>query len=311
MNMGKPRISVIVITYNQENLIGRALDSVLCQSELVCEIIVSDDCSKDKTWEVIHNYKVQHPALIKPFRNEHNLGIFGNLESTWSKPTGDIIIYLAGDDIICYGLFEEINKLIIRENIDFTQGSFCLYTDTKSISTNGKERIQSNHIISKGFDAKSLKIRGLIGSSRGILFSRELFKRFKHVEKDLGICTDGIYDMQVQLFSDKNYYTKFIGAIYYSGIGISSITPHIEGLKSLVLLYDEFYNTIDFTKKDKFYILYKKASFSFFIEPSFKDFIKTWKYYFISINIHYGINIIPIGKLLLKMVIAAFKRIIK
>ena len=99
----KPRHTIIVITFNQEGLIGRALDSILNQKEFIYEIIIFDDCSTDKTWMVIQEYKNKYPSIIKPFRNPINLGIFGNIESTWAKASGDIIWYLSGDDEFCNG----------------------------------------------------------------------------------------------------------------------------------------------------------------------------------------------------------------
>ena len=52
-----PRISVVIITYKQQDLISRAIDSVLCQKEYgLKEIVISDDCSPDNTWSVLNNY---------------------------------------------------------------------------------------------------------------------------------------------------------------------------------------------------------------------------------------------------------------
>lgn len=306
MSESLPKISIVILTYNQEAFIRRALDSVLRQKEWVYEIIVCDDCSEDNNWNIITEYANKYPRLIKPFRNEKNLGIFGNQENSWSLPTGDLIIYLAGDDAICDGLFKEIYKFIRKENIDYTKGSFCLYSDSKIVMPDGTERLRSNRMIMNGYDAKSLKIRGLVGSSRGIFYSKELVKRFKPVSKNIGIYTDGLYDIQVQLFSDKNYYTDFIGAIYYEGIGIASRTPSSESKKSLLLLYNELYNTIDFTKNDKFYLLFKKESLLYFMEPSVKKFINTWRYYMRSLNINFGLNFGADSKLLLKMILTFF-----
>ena len=48
------RINILLITYNQENLIRRTLDSILCQKEIgINNIVVNDDCSKDNTWEIL------------------------------------------------------------------------------------------------------------------------------------------------------------------------------------------------------------------------------------------------------------------
>ena len=88
---GIPRISVLVITYNQEDVISRAIDSLLLQRDYIYEICVSDDCSKDRTWDILQDYSAKHPGLFVLNRNDPNVGIFENIEKTWTMPTGDII----------------------------------------------------------------------------------------------------------------------------------------------------------------------------------------------------------------------------
>ena len=57
--------SIILITYNQEGCVRRALDSILAQRSYIYEVVVSDDCSTDKTWEIIVDYSLRFPELIK------------------------------------------------------------------------------------------------------------------------------------------------------------------------------------------------------------------------------------------------------
>lgn len=60
-----PRVSVSVITYNQRDLIGRALNSVLMQrTTFPFEIIVGDDCSTDGTQDILRQYAARHPDII-------------------------------------------------------------------------------------------------------------------------------------------------------------------------------------------------------------------------------------------------------
>ncbi len=55
--MNKPQVSVIIITYNQENYIKETLDGVLNQLvNFEYEIVIGDDCSKDRTREILNKY---------------------------------------------------------------------------------------------------------------------------------------------------------------------------------------------------------------------------------------------------------------
>ena len=48
-----PKISVLMITYNQEKIVRRALDSLIAQKDYLYEICINDDCSTDNTFQVI------------------------------------------------------------------------------------------------------------------------------------------------------------------------------------------------------------------------------------------------------------------
>ena len=61
-----PAVSVSIITYNQRDLIGRAIDSVLAQRvNFDYEIIIGDDCSDDGTQDILREYQRRHPDKIQ------------------------------------------------------------------------------------------------------------------------------------------------------------------------------------------------------------------------------------------------------
>lgn len=64
-----PLISVVIPAYNRANTIRRCLDSVLSQTLSPLEVIVVDDCSKDKTAEVVQSYSDPRVRLITLTRN--------------------------------------------------------------------------------------------------------------------------------------------------------------------------------------------------------------------------------------------------
>ena len=70
----KPLITFLVYSYNQENNIRKALDGALSQTYSPLEIIVSDDCSSDKTFDIIKEvtdaYQGPHKLIVN--RNEKN-----------------------------------------------------------------------------------------------------------------------------------------------------------------------------------------------------------------------------------------------
>ena len=284
-----PKISILVITYNQGKIINRALDSILRQKEYVYEIIIGDDCSTDNNWEVINHYAKQYSDLVKPIRNKQNLGIFGNMENLYDKPTGDIVFWLSGDDEFCDGLFFEAIKLINNYNIDYKNELFCLYFDYKIVWSDNTSRIYRNNIIKKGFDPVSLKLRACI-SNRTTGYSVHILNKFSPVRKDIGIYADGLQDIQLQLNSIYNYYSSFVGSIYHAGIGVSYVTPPIEHFQSRLALYNELEQIIEWRPKDRMYLRYKKEKVLLYIKPSIKQMIIMMSYYFRAIDCKYGVK---------------------
>mgnify|MGYP004632438905 CR=1 FL=1 len=91
----KPKVSVVLITYNQQDYVGKTIESVLNQSYQNFEIIIADDSSTDETAKVIKSYKDKR---IKYVKTDYNIGINGNLNLAVSKASCDIVALISGDD---------------------------------------------------------------------------------------------------------------------------------------------------------------------------------------------------------------------
>lgn len=96
-----PKASVLLLTFNQKLYIKDALNSILSQDYENLEIIVSDDQSKDGTWEIIQQIIADHPRRKQVIlnKNEKNMGVVGNYNKAFSLSSGDVIFTAAGDDI--------------------------------------------------------------------------------------------------------------------------------------------------------------------------------------------------------------------
>jgi len=290
-----PKISILLITYNQEKLIGRAIDSILLQKEWVYEIIISDDCSTDNNWQVITQYTQKYPNLIKSYRNKTNLGIFENVESLYSKPTGDMVFWLAGDDTFCDGLFVNAIEIINQNDIDYKNELFCIYFDHKRIFTDGSSYIHSNKMILKNFNPISLSIRQLI-NNRAAGYSVNILKKMFPVRKDIGIYADGLIDIQLQMFATHNYYAPFVGNIYYVGIGVSVNTSSNDHYKSILQFYKELRCYVDLNPKDEYYLRFCEEKVLLF-PLSWRRSTKTLLFYLKSINVQFGLRGLQFSKI--------------
>ena len=91
-------VSVAMCTYNGALYLSKQLESIICQTKRVDEIIICDDGSKDQTCVIITAFIKQNPQ-IKFQRNKLNLGFVRNFEQAISLCSGDIIFLADQDDI--------------------------------------------------------------------------------------------------------------------------------------------------------------------------------------------------------------------
>lgn len=92
-------LSVLVITYNQENFISQTLDSILSQRHgYGYEIVIGEDCSTDGTRKIVEEYAAKYPDVIRPVYNSPNKGLIRNYFETLALCKGKYIMECAGDD---------------------------------------------------------------------------------------------------------------------------------------------------------------------------------------------------------------------
>ena len=277
------KIVVYVISYNQEDTIARALDSVLFQKEWgLHKIIISDDCSKDRTWDIVCDYQSRYPDIVEPHRNKQNLGIYGNIAVVESLlPDSDLYCPLAGDDTYCDGYFESVQKLIKEKQIDVSE-PVGIYSDWKSVKTDGTETIYKQNTILLGYPLFSLKIRGFI-CGRSLMITSKVREAYGPMVLDRGLnLAESNYDAQPHLHIKKAYYFPQVTTTYYRGGGISSrlsvgksdyaTTQAIEAWKYMI----EHYIT---EKRDLYYANYEIQKATFFLHPTWKGYFKMMENY--------------------------------
>lgn len=122
-----PKVSVMIPTYNQEAYITQAVESVLMQDYENIEIIVADDCSTDRTGEIVQKYLTD--KRLKYVRNSKNLGRVKNYHNTlYVHTTGDWVINLDGDDYYTDKTFISriVKTILSRKGIVCFFGGKCL-----------------------------------------------------------------------------------------------------------------------------------------------------------------------------------------
>ena len=98
----RPKISIMVVTYNHERYIAPALDSILMQQrDFAIEVNVIDDASTDGTQAIVRSYQERYPAVVHCFFNARNVGHVATQLNTvrgFRTLRGEYFALLEGDD---------------------------------------------------------------------------------------------------------------------------------------------------------------------------------------------------------------------
>ncbi|MGL4391950.1 MAG: glycosyltransferase family 2 protein [Fusobacteriaceae bacterium] len=108
-----PEISIVIPTYNRDILLKEALDSALFQNKIKMsyEIIVVEDCG-DKNTKIEKLFETYNDGKISYYKNQKNLGLFGNWNRTIELARGKWICMLNDDDLLLPNFLEEISVRI-------------------------------------------------------------------------------------------------------------------------------------------------------------------------------------------------------
>ena len=156
-----PLISITMATYNGEKYLEEQLKSIFQQSYPNIEVIVSDDCSQDKTVEILDRFSKSNN--LHYFVNIENLGFVKNFEKVVSLCTGDYNALADQDDIWLPKKLE-----ILKENIG---DNTLIFSDALICDENGIViSLSQNNVISKIDEA--------LPSENNKVFTRLLYSNF-------------------------------------------------------------------------------------------------------------------------------------
>lgn len=147
--MAHPRFSIVIPTYNREDLVGYTIQSGLKQTFGDFEIIVCDNCSTDDTAKVVQQYK---DARVKYVRTPRHMVIADNWEFGRSHASGDLIIMLGDDDALLSSALERFAAAATHHEADFL---FCRTVEYRDFGFPGMGR---NRLDCPPFAGSSRKI---------------------------------------------------------------------------------------------------------------------------------------------------------
>lgn len=174
----KKLVSYCLFTYNQEKYIKASIEGALLQTYSPLEIIISDDCSTDSTFQIIQetikDYSGPHKIIVN--QNKKNLGIGGHVSKVcYSVAKGEYFVLLAGDDIS------------MKSHVQHAVDTIEKYTNVNMIDFNAEiingdgdfvSKIDLNFKIKKFTISDYVNIKSIQSFAPGRIIRRELIECF-------------------------------------------------------------------------------------------------------------------------------------
>jgi glycosyltransferase involved in cell wall biosynthesis len=138
-----------MLTYNQQEYIAQAIESVLMQeTNFNYQLVIGEDCSTDQTKEICKKYAAKNPDKIKLLLNERNLGLGANYVKTYKECTGKYVAICDGDDYWTDPLKLQKQVDFLEKNKDFS----LVYTLNNNSYPNGELTNFRNKFIPNNFE---------------------------------------------------------------------------------------------------------------------------------------------------------------
>ena len=139
------KVSILVPFYKVERYVGRCVESLFTQTYQNIEYVFVNDCTPDRSMEVVNEYidKYNVASKCKVIVHEQNKGISASRNDCLDNMTGDYFLFIDSDDYIDSDMVELLVKAAMRENADIAG---CGYVEEYAdYSVEHPQRYTNNH----------------------------------------------------------------------------------------------------------------------------------------------------------------------
>lgn len=266
-------VSIVMITYNHEPFIAKAIEGVLMQKcNFPIKIIIGEDCSTDKTRQICKEYALKY-SEITLLDSVKNIGMMPNFNRTLQSCTGKYIALCEGDDYWTdpLKLQKQIDFLEVNPEYSLTVGGFIKLEENTCITKEIIIKIQNTETVKVGYSfslidtEKSWITKTLTAVFRNDILSINELSKYK-------------YGRDINLFYHllKNehrgfYFTEIMGVYRVHEGGVNSMKQGKINNNAAYNCYKELYlhNKDEFTRHK--YLRHTLGLLNFNIYNSYKE----------------------------------------
>lgn len=182
---GEGLISVCLLTYNHAHVIESTMAAIAAQTQRDIEIIASDDCSTDGTWEKILKM-AGSDRRMRPIRTPVNLGMPGNANFAVSQSQRPYVALLHHDDLCREDMLEKWLRIMERHpDCGFVFNAYAVHSSPRVYSHALEERTDGRHFLERYLWRQwGCPARGTA------LISRRLWRRLGGMKEEFGLLAD-------------------------------------------------------------------------------------------------------------------------
>lgn len=232
------KLSVCLITYNHEQFIAQALDSILQQkTSFDFEIVIGEDASTDSTRHICRQYADQHPTTIRLLPRQSNIGMMRNFMETFGNCRGEYIAFIEGDDYWTDPLKLETQVSFLENNKEFSLCFHNVVNKFMRINENA-EVLFHKQKIPDIYETSDLLKQWFIPSSSVLLRSYPDFQ----LPHWFIYCKSGDipFLLLISLRGKLKYIHQLMGVYRIHDAGISSTHNGYEKIISMIYIYENF-----------------------------------------------------------------------
>src|ERR1700728_3247447 len=185
-----PLVSIGLFLYNGERFLEAAIDSILNQTFKDFELILSDNCSTDRSEEICRRYAAQD-SRIRYYRADRNMGAGWNLRNVYFKATGKYFKWDADDSLV---VAHTLTRVIDEQGQFLDNYEWPLRTESPDPVVRFKDLLLNDHMCYQIFGVMRLSaLRTLppqgsyVNSDGGLLAQLGLIGRFHETPEFLFI----------------------------------------------------------------------------------------------------------------------------
>lgn len=273
-----PLVSICIPVYNCEKYIYEAVKSAIDQTYQNIEIIILDNCSNDRTGEIINSIKDDR---IKHYRLEEQIFAFDNWNYCAKLAKGKYIKYLFSDDMLnkeC--VYKLVDIMESNEDVVIASGDVAYINDKSEITQSNilrNKQLFTGKYSGKDILKKSIIENNVIGCPSNVMIRKFVFDKIKGFNTRYTYCVDDF--LYYRLFEQGSYYfvneelTKFRSHLG-KGVDTLSVYTRVEEFYSIL---EDFLNNDLFSEeeiKQAYHNVMNRCLYSFSINKNIDEKIK-------------------------------------